>query len=193
MECDPRTRIIEAMAKLGADLPVCPVLHAYAEALSFDPQMSLAGTLDPGVGQARLRLIVLETARKVVPLAAPHLPAFAALRELPDDAGYQQIKLTALAARDAASAAARASASAADAAACAADAAACAAYSAAGYAAAHAGYSAAAASASARASASAAAHAGTYAQAIAKQILSAAAALGQGPRLRVVDDYLHNP
>ena len=102
--------------RIGDDPPcACPVIRKYAIGLNDampDPVrqrlkpfiLRVIGNRDQAAEPARLRLIVLETARRILPLALDHLPTQqAALRALPDDAPYEQI--AAAAAYDAADAA----------------------------------------------------------------------------------------
>ncbi len=121
--------------KIGDNPPCsCPVIRTYG--IGLNDKMSnktrqllkpfilrVVGNRDPQSEPARLRCIVLETARKIVPLAVDRAKLYeqsAILRSLPNDASYEEIGATAnaaaSAARSAAHAAAHAAARAADAA-----------------------------------------------------------------------------
>lgn len=90
--------------KIGDDPPCsCPVIRAYAIGLNdrMDDKtrqmlkpfiLRVVGNRDPEAKPARLRHIVLETARRVVPLAVDLRPDVAAdLRAIPDDIDYKDL------------------------------------------------------------------------------------------------------
>lgn len=104
--------------RIGDNPPCsCPIIRSYAIGLNDNMDdvsrqllrpfiLRVVGNRDPEAEPARLHHIVLETARRVVPLAIERKwpEHAAALRALPDDATYQEIEAAAYAANAAAAA-----------------------------------------------------------------------------------------
>lgn len=92
--------------RIGDNPPCsCPIIRRYAIGLNDmmpDDQrqrlkpfiLRVVGNRDPGAGLSRLHVIVLETVRRIVPMALDRqYPALAAkLRALPDDAHYAVVR-----------------------------------------------------------------------------------------------------